>query len=75
MTRPIIQIPEPLQRRLLAKNEALLRAQRELEELLQLTQELLQVPEGYVLQNVYQGFVPLELLEERGAAEEADPAA
>ncbi len=74
MTRPIIQIPEPLQRRLLAKNEALLRAQRELEELLQLTQELLQVPEGYVLQNVYQGFVPLELLEERGADGEGDPA-
>ena len=69
MTREIIQIPEPLQRRLLQKNEALLRCQHELEELLQLTQELLAVPEGYVLQNVQQGFVPVELLDDGEAGE------
>jgi hypothetical protein len=64
--REPISIPLPLQRRILAKNEAFARAKRELEELLELTQELLEVPEGYVLQDVIQGFVPLEMLTGEG---------
>jgi len=84
--REPIAIPVPLQRRILAKNEAFARAKRELEELLELTQELLNVPEGYVLQDVTQGFAPLEMLtggdqpavdqmarrQERASAEQAD---
>lgn len=58
MPKQIIAIPEPLQRRLLEKSEALARARRELEELLELTQELLQVPDGYALYDIQQGFVP-----------------
>lgn len=58
MPDQIIPIPEPLQRRLLEKGETLARARRELEELLELTQELLQVPDGYVLYDIQQGFVP-----------------
>jgi len=64
--REPISIPVPLQRRILAKNEAFARAKRELEELLDLTQELLDVPEGYVLQDVTRGFVPLEMLTDEG---------
>lgn len=60
--RESIAIPEPLQRRILAKNEAFVRARRELQELLELTQELLSVPPGYVLQDVTKGFVPVESL-------------
>jgi len=67
MREPIL-IPPPLQRRILAKNEAFARAKRELEELLELTQELLNVPEGYILQDVSQGFVPLEMLAGDGPA-------
>lgn len=58
MTKQTIPIPEPLQRRLLEKSEALARTRRELEDLLELTQELLQVPDGYVLYDIEQGFVP-----------------
>ena len=54
-----IPIPEPLRRRILIKNQALQRAHQELQELLDLTQELLHVPDGYVLYDVNQGFVPL----------------
>ncbi len=64
--REPIPIPAPLQRRILAKNETFARAKRELEELLELTQELLNVPEGYILQDVTQGFVPLEMLTGEG---------
>jgi hypothetical protein len=64
--REPISIPLPLQRRILAKNEAFARAKRELEELLELTQELLEGPEGYVLQDVIQGGVPLEMLTGEG---------
>lgn len=60
--RASIALPSALQRRILAKNEAFLRAKRELEELLELTQELLDVPAGYVLQDVTKGFVPMETL-------------
>lgn len=55
----VIPIPEPLQRRILAKNAALQQARKELEELLDLTQELLSVPDGYALYDVSQGFVLL----------------
>lgn len=58
--REAIAIPGALQRRILAKNEAFVRAKQELEELLELTQELLDVPAGYVLQDVTIGFVPVE---------------
>ena len=60
--REVIVIPGALQRRIVAKNEAFVRAKRELEELLELTQELLEVPAGYVLQDVTKGFVPVETL-------------
>lgn len=60
VTREPIAIPSALQRRILTKNEAFVRAKRELEELLELTQELLEVPPGYVLQDVTKGFVPVE---------------
>lgn len=60
MSSDIIPIPEPLQRRLLEKSESLNRARRDLEELLELTQELLQVPDGYVLYDIRQGFVRAE---------------
>ncbi len=60
--REAITIPSALQRRILAKNEAFVRAKQELEELLELTQELLDVPAGYVLQDVTKGFLPVESL-------------
>jgi len=60
--REVIAIPSALQRRIVAKNESFVRAKRELEELLELTQELLEVPAGYVLQDVTKGFVPVETL-------------
>ncbi len=59
MPEETIPIPEPLQRRILAKNETLQQARKELKELLDLTQELLDVPDGYVLYDVAQGFVRL----------------
>ena len=58
MSSEAIQIPEPLQRRIIAKNEALLRARTELDELIELSRELLNVPEEHVLVDVRQGFVP-----------------
>lgn len=63
MSNDIIPIPEPLQRRLLEKSEALTRARQDLEELLELTQELLHVPDGYVLYDIRQGFVRAEGVE------------
>lgn len=72
--REAIVIPSALQRRILAKNEAFVRAKRELEELLELTQELLDIPAGYVLQDVTKGFVPVESLPGAQQQGESTPA-
>ena len=67
-----IAIPSALQRRILDKNEAFVRAKRELEELLELTQELLEVPPGYVLQDVTKGFVPTTALIEAQQSQQSN---
>ena len=57
-TQTPIPIPAPLVTRLKAKNEALQRARREFDELLELTNELVDPPEGSVLRNLDVRFEP-----------------
>ena len=53
-----IPIPEPLVKRLKAKNEELQRVRQEFSDLLELTNELVDPPEGSVLRNLDVGFEP-----------------